>query len=245
MKINIGNILNANGKNMLTAVFAAIMGIFVTACGGGGGGSSGGGTPPPASTYTVGGVISGLKGTLVLQDNGADGLSESANGSFTFSTALTSGASYAVTVSSQPAGQTCKVSDGSGTVTGAVSSVAVSCVTTTSGSYTVGGTVSGLLGTGLILLDNGADQNSVNARTVGASASSFTFSGTLASGAAYSVSVQTQPSNPAQNCVISGGTGTVTTAPKAPIKASVVKLLPCTMRRVRPAAWAQARNRCH
>ena len=39
-----------------------------------------------ANTYTVGGTISGLSGTGVLEDNGRDDLSISANGLFTFAT---------------------------------------------------------------------------------------------------------------------------------------------------------------
>ena len=38
------------------------------------------------TTYSVGGTVSGLSGTVVLQDNGSDNLSVSANGSFTFAT---------------------------------------------------------------------------------------------------------------------------------------------------------------
>ena len=67
------------------------------------GGSAGGGTtPPPPTTYTIGGTVSGLTGTgLVLQDNGGNNLSVSASGSFTFSTAVASGAAYSVTVFTQ------------------------------------------------------------------------------------------------------------------------------------------------
>ena len=44
-----------------------------------------------AATYSVGGTVSGLSGTVVLQDNGGNDLSVSANGPFTFSTALAAG----------------------------------------------------------------------------------------------------------------------------------------------------------
>ena len=81
-----------------------------------------------AASYTVGGSVSGLSGTVVLQDNGGDALSVAANGSFTFATPLASGAAYAVTVRTNPAGQVCTVSGGSGTVgSGNVTGVAVSC----------------------------------------------------------------------------------------------------------------------
>ena len=92
-------------------------------------------TPSPATpttpTYTIGITVSGLTGSgLVLQDNAGDNLTINARGSFTFATALASGASYAVTVKTQPAlpAQTCSVASGSGTATANVTSVAVSCV---------------------------------------------------------------------------------------------------------------------
>ena len=62
---------------------------------------------PTGPTYSVGGSVSGLSGTVVLQDNGGDDLSVSANGPFTFATKLASGAAYAVTVKTNPSGQTC------------------------------------------------------------------------------------------------------------------------------------------
>ena len=95
--------------------------------GGSGSGGGGGGT-----TYSVGGSVSGLSGTVVLQDNGGDNLSVSANGSFTFATALAGGAAYSVTVKTNPAGQSCTVANGSGTVGSAnVTNVAVTCTTNT------------------------------------------------------------------------------------------------------------------
>jgi hypothetical protein len=94
-------------------IASAALVILLAACGGGGGGSS---TPAPASTYTVGGSITGLtSGTLILINNGGDALTVNANSStFTFATALATGASYAVTVSTQPSGLTCTISNGSG-----------------------------------------------------------------------------------------------------------------------------------
>jgi hypothetical protein len=90
------------------------------------GASAFGSAQPPA--YTIGGTVSGLSGTVVLQDNGGDTLSVSASGSFTFPTALPAGWAYSVTVASSPSGQACTVADGSGTVGSAdVTSVTVSC----------------------------------------------------------------------------------------------------------------------
>lgn len=70
------------------------------------------------------------------------------------------------------------------------------------GPYTIGGTVTGLTGTGLVLQDNAGDNLTVTA------AGAFTFKTAVASAAAYAVTVLTQPTGPAQNCVVTGGTGT-------------------------------------
>ena len=92
------------------------------------------------STQTVGGAVSGLSGTVVLADNGADQLTLSANGPFTFATPVAQGAAYQVTVAQQPTGQTCtgqtcSVTNGAGTVaTSAVTNVSVSCTDNGSGS---------------------------------------------------------------------------------------------------------------
>ena len=156
------------------------------------------------TTYSVGGTASGLSGTVVLQDNGGDNLSVSASGPFTFATALASGAAYSVTVGTNPSGQTCTVSNGSGTVASAnVTSVAVSCAANAAASFSVGGAVSGLSGT-VVLQDNGGDNLSVSA------SGPFTFATALASGAAYSVTVKTNPSG--QTCTVSNGSGTVASA---------------------------------
>src|SRR5712691_328654 len=77
----------------------------------GGGGSGGGG---PTVTATVGGTVSGLSGTVVLQNNGTANLTVSANGSFTFPAAINSGSLYNVTVLTQPTGETCSVANGAG-----------------------------------------------------------------------------------------------------------------------------------
>ena len=88
-------------------------------------------------TYSVGGTVSGLSGTVVLQDNGGDNLSVTANGSFTFATTLTSGSAYSVTVLTNPTGQTCTVTSGSGTIASAnVTGVAVACAASTGGTGT-------------------------------------------------------------------------------------------------------------
>jgi len=155
-------------------------------------------------TYTVGGTVSGLTGTgLVLQNNAADDLPVAADGPFTFVTELADAASYAVTVSSQPTGQTCGVTNGSGQIAAAnVTNVAVTCVNDVVPTYSVGGTVSGLTGTGLVLQNNGIDDLLV------AVDGSFGFATELTDGATYAVTVLTQPTG--QTCSVSNGSGTIT-----------------------------------
>jgi hypothetical protein len=179
-----------------TAAFAAL--LILAACGGGGGGSG--------PTYPVGGSVSGLAGSgLVLTAGAGNSVSVSKAGVFTFPTLLGAGASYDITVASPPANpsQTCTVSNGTGTVSGALDNIMVVCVVS---QFTVGGSISGLVGTRMILRDNSGDDLPVSSN------GAFVFTVPVASGGAYSVSVVTQPSNPTQNCVLLAGSavGTVT-----------------------------------
>ena len=79
---------------------------------------------------TIRGGVSGFTGgDLALWNNGRDRLAISGNGSFTFPLQIASGSNYAVVVANQPAGQTCTVTNGTGTAPGIdVTSVAVTCV---------------------------------------------------------------------------------------------------------------------
>jgi hypothetical protein len=84
------------------------------------------------ATYTIGGTVvnlSGAVGGLVLQNNLTDSLSVKANGTFTFVTSLSNGASYNVTILTQPSNpsQICSVAHGSGTAMANVTNIEVSC----------------------------------------------------------------------------------------------------------------------
>jgi hypothetical protein len=92
-------------------------------------------TTPVAATYTIGGAVTGLSGSVTLQDNGANSLTLTANGTFTFTLAIAAGGPYAVSVLTQPSGQNCTVSNGSGTVGSAnVTDVALTCAASSPGS---------------------------------------------------------------------------------------------------------------
>ena len=73
-------------------------------------------------------------------------------------------------------------------------------------TYTVGGVVTGLTGTGLVLQNNGGDDRTI------ASDGAFSFATGLSSGAAYSVAVATRPSTPSQACLVFNGAGNVASA---------------------------------
>jgi hypothetical protein len=154
--------------------------------------------------FTVGGRVSGLEGSgLVLQNNGGDNLAIASSGSFEFRASLAPGASYNVTVLTQPAdpNQSCVVTDGSGTIGNAdVTNVTVNCTTS---SFTIGGTVTGLEGSGLVLRLNGGNDLSI------ASEGNFVFDARLASGERYSVTIAAQPTSPTQSCTVEDGSGVV------------------------------------
>ena len=78
----------------------------------------------------LGGTVSGLKSAGLELANGSNRVTVLANAtSFGFPIKVVTGSSYGVTVLTQPASQTCSVSNGVGTVGAAdVSSVTVNCI---------------------------------------------------------------------------------------------------------------------
>src|SRR5580658_535216 len=119
-----------NGVARITATDTSFTGGApgIISAGTGSVGNWSGGDIAIGSAYSIGGTVTGLAGTVVLQDNSSDTLSVSNNGSFTFATLLTTGNVYNVTVETNPIGQICAVTHGSGTVASAnVTSVAITC----------------------------------------------------------------------------------------------------------------------
>jgi uncharacterized repeat protein (TIGR03803 family) len=151
--------------------------------------------------YLVGGSITGLTAAGLVLANGTDTLAVSTGAtSFAMPTAVAYTSPYTLTVQTQPAGLTCSVSNGTGTMgTVAVNNIVVTCASNT---YTVGGSISGLTTTGLVLLNNGADATPINAN-----AAQFTMAGGQPSSSAYAITVQTQPTG--ETCSVAGGTGTI------------------------------------
>ena len=172
----------------LRHVIGAAALLWLAACGGG--------------LATIGGTVSGLDagGSVVLQDNGTDNLTVTTNGPFSFATTIAGDGAFDVTVLTQPAGQTCAVANGSGLVdTGSdsVSSVAVTCATTSS----VGGTVSGLNAGTSVTLSNAGVALSIAVN------GPFAFPDVLPAGASYDVTVATQPVGPV--CTVLNPSGVV------------------------------------
>ena len=156
-----------------------------------------------ANTYTIGGTVSGLVGSVTLQNNAGDNLTQNVDGSFTFPTAIAEDGSYNVTVLTQPVSQVCTVGNGSGLhVSVNITNVTINCATAT---FPIGGGISGLNANGLVLQNNGGDNLPVLS-----GATTFEFATPIAYSGAYNVTVFTQPTG--MTCTVNDGTGSNVTA---------------------------------
>jgi hypothetical protein len=157
-----------------------------------------------SSAYSLGGTVTGLTGAGLVLAQGGQLLDVNAGATnFIFGSGLPSGSSYAVTVQTQPSQQTCAVTNGSGTIASTnVANVAITC---SQSAFSVGGSISGLMGSGLVLASG-----SNNTVAVAANATSFTLPAPIAAGGNYAVTVATQPSG--QTCTVANGSGTIASA---------------------------------
>ena len=204
--------------SLLRRFSASVLVLALGACSNGRGsldeGGGGTGQQQPPAKVTIGGTVGGLAGSgLVLQNNGGDDLAVATNGTFSFKTSVDAGSPYNITVLAQPSGpsQGCAVGNAAGTATNNVTSVTVTCTT---GSFSVGGTVSGLSGSGLTLRNNGGDDLPI------ASNGSFTFATELLSGSGFAVSVAAQPAHPTQTCTVADAAGTIAATDVRTVKVS-------------------------
>jgi len=158
--------------------------------------------------FTLSGLATGDKITLL--DNGTNPATLGTNGRFTLPQVLATGQTYNVTVGTQPAGQVCTVTNGSGTVGKTnVTNVEVNC----QNGALIRGTITGLdAGQTVVLLDNGGDALTLDGSA--ASSFNFIFKTALALGQSYDVTVGTQPTG--QICTVTNNTG-IATAPKGVI----------------------------
>src|SRR5262249_47526272 len=149
--------------------------------------------------FSVGGSIAGLNQSGLVLTSGSNTASVASGAStFTLPNLIAPGAAYSVAVQAQPLGESCSVANASGTAQANVSNVAVTCSANT---FTIGGIISGLNASGLVLSNGG----STISASIGTSA--FVFASKLPLGATYTVSVQTQPTG--LQCQVINGSGTM------------------------------------
>ncbi len=155
-----------------------------------------------SKSYSISGVLSGLQGgVVVLANNGGDILTLPTNGAFAFHEKVFDQSSYEVSVESNPSNpsQLCKLENGSGKVQGEnVSNLKVECTTV---NYTIGGSVAGLKGNGLVLENNSSESLAIE------SDGAFEFLNSIADGQGYMVTVAAQPNEPDQVCSVAQGSG--------------------------------------
>lgn len=171
-----------------------------------------------STDYSVAVNVAGYSSSspLMLQLNGAEIMQVSSNTtSFSqlnpvaFASRLKDADTYSVSIAGQPAGQVCSLTNPSGTINASnVTDVGAFCVSdpASAGPYTVSATVSGLLGSGLQLQLNNANDLAIAADGYN------TFATTLSDTSSYSVTVSLQPTSPLQFCQVVNGAGTISAA---------------------------------
>jgi hypothetical protein len=170
--------------------------------------------------YTIGGTVTGLVGSgLSIGASGQVGMVLPAGTTtFGFGNPLLVGTAYEVSIFTQPSGpaQICSITNGSGSVNSATpTNVAITCVMN---AFTVGGTITGLQGSGLTLATPGAAS-----LVVPAGATTFAFASSLPGGAPYAVTVSQQPTNPPQTCSVASGAGTIPNAAVTNVQVTCVE----------------------
>ena len=147
------------------------------------------------NNFAINLAVSGLSGSLELQNNETDNLTISANGEFAFSETLAEGDDYSVSLLAQPGDQSCSLNNATGKSTKAVL-VEVTC--SDNPARNIGGSISGLIGT-LVLSNNNSDELRI------INNGGFQFTTLIDDNTAYSVSVFSQPT--AQTCTVNEGEG--------------------------------------
>ena len=176
-------------KNVyLRSMLAAACAVTLAACGGSGG-----------NLYLGGSVVGLAKTGLILQNGGEELPVASGSTSFYFTNLIKTEDRYDIKIKAQPKGATCAVSNGSGKANSySVSTTVVSCITD---QYTLGGSISGLTASGLILA-NGSSQISPLANST-----KFVFPATVGDGSIYTVNVTQNP--PGLACSVGNAVGTM------------------------------------
>lgn len=175
-------------KTYLRSGAALLCAATLAACGGGGGGGN---------IPLIVRVVGITDGTIKLKNNGGDELTTgNAPNGVSFSQAMADDKTYNVTISQEPESAKCTLSNASGKINWYNRTVDVVCQ-----AYprTLGGSISGLTGRGLILANGASSLN------VEAGATSFVFGEKVFHGLTYAVGVLRQPDG--QVCTVDGTTG--------------------------------------
>ena len=203
---------STRAPHALTLARVCLLGLSLVlgACGGGGDGDD---TPPAGTpTFRVGGQLAGLGPgkTVVIADASGPSAAVSANG--TYSLQLPAGTAYSLRIQSQPVGQTCTLTNPSGTVSADVNNISVACLDNElpPGARPLGGSVAGL-GAGKTLVLQLSAQGITQEATV-TTDGLFGFAQPLAG--PYSITVRSQPL--AQTCTVAGGQGVADVNAPAP-----------------------------
>jgi hypothetical protein len=176
-------------SSFLRAGLALLCAVLLSSCGGSNG------------SLILSGTVSGLSKTglvLVNKGNGETLTVASGATTFAFTRLLAVDAAFDVEIQTQPTGASCKATANTGSAT--VYNVYYVVITCASNPYTLGGTVKGLSGTGLVLA-NGNDTVAVPAPATAGADVSFTFPTTVGDGSYYGGTVLSQPTG--QTCAFS------------------------------------------
>lgn len=175
---------------------ALLCAATLAACGGSGGGN-----------MALGGTINGMtRGPLTLTNNdGPDLVVKEPVASFVFPDPVAADAGFNIKVKSSPAGQKCSASNNTGKANYYSSGQTV--ITCTTDAFLLGGSVSGLDASGLVLANGSLTVSLLPGAT------SFTFPEKVGNGAPYGVSVLVQPSN-GKTCTVANFSGIMPIADK-------------------------------
>jgi hypothetical protein len=211
MKILKASYKSCSSTFIKTLPLIAIISIALNGCGG-------------TTSATVGGTVTGLASgnSVGLTNNGTDTMTytfTTSSDTFTFDKSVSSGSAYDVTVTTQPTGQTCTVTDGSGTISSSgtdVTDVLVTCAVGTAADVSLTASVVGLdAGAEVVLTDVAAGKLTITGTSATAAGSTETenFPTSIAADSVYDTTITTQPTN-GQTCSIlnSSGSGTVPTS---------------------------------
>jgi hypothetical protein len=196
-----------NQKKAVAWMAGAGLALVLAGCGGGGSGSA-----------TIGGSVSGLAAneSLVLTNNGGDSITVSSNTSFKFAHSIGSQGAYNVQVATQPANQTCSVSQGSGVVNYSgdnISDVAVVCTNNAPISATISGLAANDSVTVSVTLANSPSTSNFYTTTTTTNGKIASFTNQLGTtitalplGTLYTVAISQRPVNPLQTCTVDPST---------------------------------------